>query len=219
MRSTHRPPPVTVGRTEPEPRPPNATPRPFPALLARPALPLQTRVVVESRSRLLAAFSTGWAELARGARGRTGLTRDSSSARRTSLRDAVTPASSPRRRNAQPEPRAPRAGRAGSAARLQSASPPHRPQHHEAPPARGASRGPRRLRWPRSATRTGKLQGQVPRGAHGPANTQCFRTRGHPGLGGQRSAAGAACVQRRPRGGLGGRRPFHGHTGALPAEQ
>lgn len=153
MRSTHRPPPVTVGRTEPEPRPPNATPRPFPALLARPALPLQTRVVVESRSRLLAAFSTGWAELARGARGRTGLTRDSSSARRTSLRDAVTPASSPRRRNAQPEPRAPRAGRAGSAAQLQSASPPHRPQHHEAPPhgePAGAHAGSAGLAQPRA---------------------------------------------------------------------
>lgn len=83
------------------------------------------------RHLLLAAFSTRWAELGHG---RTGLTRDSSSARHTSLRDAV------KHQRAPPEEtHAPCAW--GSAARLHSASPPHRPQHHEALPAQGVSWG------------------------------------------------------------------------------
>lgn len=129
------------------------------------------------RHLLLAAFSTRWAELGHG---RTGLTRDSSSARHTSLRDAV------RHQRAPPEEtHAPCSW--GSAARLHSASPPHRPQHHEALPAQGVSWG-----------QAGPTQALLASLSH--------EHREHPRTG--QPALGAACV-RRPggRGDDPGRKP------------
>lgn len=141
------------------------------------------------RHLLLAAFSTRWAELGRG---RTGLTRDSSSARRTSLRDTVRhQRAPPGEETHDPNPGPHEQGAQGSAARLHSASPPHSPQHHEALPAQGVSwgqAGPTQALLA-SLSHEHREHPRTPRSSA--ASGQRPRT-GQPALGGRRSLCAEA---------------------------